>query len=106
MALECSMKKVFTLVDEKVKPARLVEAAKNTVNKYVKRERKKKLPEGVDFWDFSCKCGVSAEEAEPVHFKGLFGKIDKIVEAGVESFYVEVVAVEGTRTKKPTEPTE
>ena len=45
------MKKKFVLSHPKLKVARLIEAAKHDV-KYIKRERKKKLPEDVDYWDF------------------------------------------------------
>jgi hypothetical protein len=97
------MKKVFTLIDEKKKPARMVEAAKKTINKYIKRERKKTLTDGMDFWDFDCKYGADAEVALPVHFKQLFVAIDQAEKDELESFFVEIVAKEVKRTKKPTE---
>lgn len=97
------MKKVFTLIDEKKKPARMVEAAKSTINKYIKRERKKTLTEGMDFWDFDCQFGANAEEALPVHFSQLFVAIDQAEKDALESFFVEVVAKEVKRSKKPKE---
>ena len=56
------MKKTFPINDRKNTPARAIEAIKSELRKYVKRERKKKLPEGVDFWDFDCKVGESADK--------------------------------------------
>ena len=97
------MKKVFTLIDEKKKPARMVEAAKNTINKYIKRERKKTLTDGMDFWDFECQYGANAEEALPVHLSQLSVAIDQSVANELDSFYVEIVAKEAKRTRKPTE---
>lgn len=94
------MKKVFTLIDPKKKPARMVEAAKSTINKYIKRERAKKLPEGVDFCDFRCEFGLSAEDAKPVHLSKLNAEIDAAEKASAESFYVEVSAIAGYRNKK------
>ncbi|MGJ8672597.1 DUF6172 family protein [Rubritalea sp.] len=94
------MKKVFTLTDEKKKPARLIEAAKSSINKYIKRERNKKLPEGVDFIDFNCKFGYVADEASTIHLSKLFSAIDGAEQDAVESFYVEVIPVEGVRRKK------
>ena len=46
------MKKTFKLNIEGKNPARLLEATKHEIRKYVKRERRVPLPEGVDFWDF------------------------------------------------------
>ena len=31
------------------------------------RERRKELPEGVDFWDFDCKFGHTADESKAIH---------------------------------------
>ena len=53
------MKKKFSLKHPKIKPARRVEAVKHEIRKYLKRERRKELPEGVDFWDFDCKFGLT-----------------------------------------------
>ena len=51
------MKKTFVMTHPKIKVARLLEAAKHDVKKYIKREQKKELPENVDYWDFDCKYG-------------------------------------------------
>ncbi|MFC5049783.1 DUF6172 family protein [Rubritalea spongiae] len=93
------MKKIFTLIDEKKKPARMVEAAKSTINKYIKRERNKKLPEGFDYVDFDCKFGYEADEASEIHLSKLFKAIDGAEQDEVESFYVEVLPVGRVRGK-------
>ena len=49
------MKKFFSLEASNHKPARLADKIKSEVRKYLKRERSKELPEGVDFWDFDCR---------------------------------------------------
>lgn len=95
------MKTLFTLDKPNVKIARQMEAAKSTINKYIKRERKKTLPEGVDFWDFDCKFGETKEDATPVHLSELTKSLDAAEKNGLTSFYVEIVSKEGTRTKKP-----
>ena len=51
------MKKTFQLTHPKIKPARLIEAVRRDVKKYLKREKRKSLPDGVDYWDFDCKFG-------------------------------------------------
>ena len=61
------MNKTFSINDRKKTPARVIEAIKSELRKYVNPEHKKKLPEGVDFWDFDCKVGESAEKAIPLH---------------------------------------
>jgi hypothetical protein len=95
------MKKTFTITHPKIKPDRQIEAVKHDINKYLKRERNKKLPEGVDFWDFACKFGPTAEEAEVVHAGDIGRSIETAREQKLESFYVEIVAKPGHRTKKP-----
>ncbi len=93
------MRTTFTLDKPKVKLARQIEATKSQIKKYVKRERGKRLPEGVDYWDFSCKFGDSAEEAKVCHLKEISGFIDAMEAKGQITFYVEVVAVEGLRER-------
>ena len=61
------MKKTFNLTHPKIKYPRMVDAAKNEVRKYIKRERRKELPEGVDFWDFDCRFGDAEAEAKVIH---------------------------------------
>ncbi len=95
------MKKTFKLTHPKVKYDRLVEAVKHEVNKYLKRERSKSLPEAVDFWDFDCKFGDTEEEAKTIHIAEIPKAIDKAGERQLESFYVEILAKPGVRTKKP-----
>ena len=97
------MKKIFSLTHEKIKPARLVESAKCNVRKYLKKERKKVLPNGVDFWDFDCKFGSTAEDASVIHIGDIGKSIDAAYEKQLESFYVEILAKPGHRTKKPKE---
>lgn len=95
------MKKTFTLTHPKIKYARLIEAVRRDVKKYIKRERNKTLPEGVDFWDFNCKFGNSAEDSKEIHLAEINKCIDKAEEQELESFYLEILAKPGRRTKKP-----
>lgn len=96
------MKKTFQLTNPKIKVARLIETVKYDIRKYLKRERKKKLPEGVDFWDFDCKFGHTAEEAKEIHLSEINKFIDDAEKLQLESFYVEILAKPGHRLKKPT----
>ena len=95
------MKKTFDLTHAKIKLPRMVESARAEVNKYLKRERRKKLPEGVDFWDFDCKFGFTEAEAKVVHVAEFTECINQVSEQELTSFYLEILAKEGRRTKKP-----
>jgi hypothetical protein len=84
----------------KIKYPRMIEGAKNEIRKYLKRERRKELPEGIDFWDFDCKFGDTEADAKPVHLKEIDECINDAEKRGLMSFYVEVVRKEGIRKKK------
>ena len=98
------MKKTFPLTLEGKNRDRVVEAVKNDIRKYLARERRKPLPEGVDFWDFDCKFGASAETAADAHVAALTELINKLVAADGTQLYVELLAKPGVRTAKPADP--
>ena len=97
------MKKTFELTHPKIQYARRVDAVKNEIRKYIKRERKKTLPEDVDFWDFDCKFGETETEAKAIHLSEIDACINAAVAKELISFYVEILAKPGHRTKKPTQ---
>lgn len=97
------MKKTFPFKIDNKAPERQVDSIKYEIKKYLKRERGKKLPEGVDFWDFDCKVGPSLEEAEVIHPAEINKGISQVFEAGSEQIYIEILAKKGIRTKKPKE---
>jgi hypothetical protein len=97
------MKKTYKLTHPKIKLARLIDAAKHDVKKYLRRERNKKLPEGVDYLDFDCKYGANEEEAKVIHLSAINKSIDAAQEANLESFYLEIIATPGHRKKKEAE---
>ncbi|WPJ96854.1 DUF6172 family protein [Coraliomargarita algicola] len=98
------MKKTFPLTHDRIQPERLVDSIRAEVNKYLKRERKKKLPEGQDFWDFNCKAGITAETAVVVHVSALSQAIGQALEQGGESVYVEVISKAMKRQTKAVRP--
>jgi hypothetical protein len=95
------MRKTYLLAIEGKNRDRLLEASKHDIRKYVKRERSRPLPAGVDFWDFDCKFGSNEATAAVVHFATLMGLIDTVAQEGGEQFYVEVVTRHGHRTARP-----
>ena len=95
------MKKTFKLNIEGKNRDRVLEAVKHDIRKYIKRERRRDLPEGVDYWDFDCKFGVTEAVAEVAHLAELTGLIDAVVKEAGEQFYVEILAKHGVRTARP-----
>jgi Family of unknown function (DUF6172) len=94
------VKKTFKLNIEGKNRDRVVEATKHEIRKYVKRQRRVPLPEGVDFWDFDCQFGATEADAVVVHFATITELIDGVVNAGGEAFYLELLAKEGRRKTK------
>jgi len=102
------MKKSFPFEAPGHKPARVVDSIKSDVRKYIKRERRKSLPEGVDFWDFDCKVGHGDQAPVVKHVAELSEAIDEVVKAECDSVYIEILAKPGHRTKKdkPSSPSD
>lgn len=99
------MKKTFPLTSPLHQPARVVEQIKADVRKYVKRERKKALPEGVDFWDFDCKVGQGEATPETKHVEEVIPAIDQAAAAEAGAVYIEILAKPGHRVaKEKTDP--
>lgn len=95
------MRKTFSFTDTPHKPAQAVASVKHTVRKYLKRERRKSLPEDVDFWDFDCKVGADEAGAASVNVRDLIPGIDSIAQAGAEAIYIEILAKPGVRVHRP-----
>ena len=95
------MRKTFLLRPEGKHPDRVLDAVKHEIRKYIKRERRRALPEGVDFWDFDCKVGPDAAQAQVVHLAELIGAVDALAKAEGAQAYVEVLAKHGQRQRRP-----
>lgn len=94
------MKKTFPFSVPGHQPPRVVEAIKNDVRKYLKRERRKAVPEGVDFWDFECRVGHGDAEPQSKHVEEIISAIDQAAAGQCASVYIEILAIPGHRTKK------
>ena len=87
------MKKIFKLLDEKKHEDRVLDAVKNDIRKYVKREKKKDLPDKATmYWDFDCKIGAIEAEATTIPYEELIKALDKLKAMGVKEVYIEVIA--------------
>jgi hypothetical protein len=95
------MKKTFVLNQEGKNRDRVVEAVKHEVRKYQQREQRKALPVGVDYWDFDCKVGTTAETADALHVAELTAAINVIVGTDSPTLYVELLAKPGVRKARP-----
>jgi hypothetical protein len=94
------MKKNFSLTSHVHKPDRHIELIKHEINKYIARERRKKLPDDAGFWEFDCKCGTDETAANDVHVS-LIGKcIDEIAATKSLNVYIEIIAKPGARRIK------
>ena len=86
------MKKTFQLIVANKNKDRQVESIKNDVRKYIKRERTKRLPENCNYWNFDCKFGKTADEAEVIRFVDITKSIDIAASENLDSFFLELVA--------------
>ncbi len=93
------MKKTFKLKIEGQNEARVLESIKYEIRKYIKRERKKNLPENVDYWDFNCKFARENETPQTIHISEVIDYVDKVSEDNCQEFYLEILAIPGYRTK-------
>ena len=96
------MRKTYPLRPEGKPPDRVLEAVKHDIRKYIKRERRRELPEGADFWDFDCRFGRSREDAQEAHLSALTGLINAVAAEGGAQVYVEILARAAQR--KPRAP--
>src|SRR4051812_5424644 len=94
------MKKTFPLHAPGKADARVLEAIKHDVRKYVKRERRKPLPEGFALWDFACRVGGTPDAAETKSLVELGAAIDAVAQVGGPAVYVEILAVPAHRVVK------
>lgn len=93
------MKKTFALRPEGKHPDRVLDALKNELRKYMKRERRRDLPAGADFWDFDAKLGADEASAETVHANALITQLDALAQTGSAQAYVELLVKPATRQR-------
>jgi len=96
-----AMKKTFVLTHPKIQYPRLIEGVKHDIRKYLKRERRKTLPDWADFWDFDCRFGETELDAKTIHLAELDQYINDAEKRQLTSFYVEILAKPACRTKRP-----
>jgi len=95
------MKKTYPLAIDGRHPDRVLDAVKHDIRKYLKRERRRPLPEGVDFLDFDCRFGPDADNAQSVHLSALTSMVDAAARDGASQVHVEIIAKPGHRQRRP-----
>jgi hypothetical protein len=91
------MRQTFPFSHPRHKPAQALAALKNRIRKYLKRERRKALPDGVDFWDFDCRMGPEEAGAMPIDVAEIIQRLDALAADGSTHVYVEILAKPGHR---------
>jgi len=86
------LKKTYQLTATNKEPARVVEAIKNEVRKYIKREKRKTLPEGMNVWNIDCKFAKDDSEPETIEFTDITKCIDEAAELNCKSIYLELLS--------------
>ena len=93
------MRKTYPLHIEGRHPDRVLDALKHDLRRYLRRERRRALPEGADYWDFDCRFGTSQDTAQPEHPGSLMALIDAVARDGGTQCYVELLARSATRQR-------
>lgn len=86
------MKKTFPLHLPDQTDSRVITSIQVTLNKYVKRERRKVLPAGADGWNFQCRVGANPEKAQPCQLAEIPAGIEAVALAEHPGVYVEILA--------------
>jgi len=98
------LKKTFLLTDPRKDSQRVLEAVKSNIKKYIKREKRKELPEGSNFWKIDCKFGTSKETAIEIRFEDIMKNINEVFDGGQDSFYIELTSSASNMKLKKVEP--
>lgn len=100
------MRRTYRLDIEGKHPDRLLEASKHDIRKYIRRERRKELPKGADFWDFDTRFGTDEASAEVIFPAELIRRVDALVAEGGNQFFVQIERKPGVRPARVAGDTE
>ena len=87
------MKKTFPLQAPGREDARVRDKIRHEINKYLRRVRRKPLPDGFDLLEFQCRVGAAAASAQTRSLKEVGGAVDDVAAGGSTEVYVEIVSV-------------
>ncbi|MGK0256550.1 MAG: hypothetical protein ACI81I_001169 [Arcobacteraceae bacterium] len=86
------MQKVYELTAVNKEQPRVIEAIKNDIRKYIKREKRKTLPEGMNVWNIDCKFAQNDAEPETIQFQDITKCIDEAAALNCKSIYIELLS--------------
>jgi len=86
------MRKTYALRPEGKHPDRVLDAVKHDIHRYIRRERRRALPAGADFWAMDCRFGADKDTAQPLPDTELIAQLDALARLGAAQCYVEVLA--------------
>ncbi len=95
------MRKTFPLHLPDRKDSWVMSSILVTLHKYVKRERRKEFPEGMDWWEFRCRIGANEESAQSCELADMPAAIEAIAQAEHPEVYAEIISVAATKPKRP-----
>ena len=97
------MKKRFDLIVENKNPQRVLESIKNEIRKYIKREKRKPLKDGADFWKIECQFAINDEDLKPIKYEDITKSINEAAQANAQSFIIELLSTKGSKKEEKTE---
>ena len=97
------MKKRFELTSPNKEPQRVLEAVKNEIRKYIKREKRKPLPQDMDIWNIACKFSKEEEELQEILFKDITTCLDEASALNTKSINIELISNAVKREVKKVE---
>lgn len=92
------MRKSFPLQHPAKADARVRDAIRHEVRKYVVRERRKPLPVDTDHWIFACRVGADEASASPQELPAVASAIDAVAATGAKSVFIEIISKASRRT--------
>ncbi len=97
------MKKTFQLVVENLNADRVLEGIKKEIRKYIKREKKKKLPEDMDMWTMECKFAIGDATPKSIGFIDIMKNVDAAASSESTTFYLEILTSAAKRAPKKSD---
>ncbi len=94
------MKKTFLLEVENKNPDRVLDGIKKEIRKYIKREKKKKLPEDMDMWSMECKFAIGDATPNSIGFIDIMKNVDAAANSEFNTFYLEIITSAVKRAPK------
>lgn len=95
------MRKTYPLTAPNKQPARVLDAVKHDIRRYITRERGRALPSDQQVWQFDCKVGHDAASAQALRVSEVIAAVDAVAASGAPAVYVEILARAGERAPRP-----